>query len=108
MSEAANCCKDKKIVTKLKFLEEKADNFKNYLLDLKPDDEARKYIETFEPQLLVSTITNIIVPIVQMGGVEESADEILKHLTVPDGKTEEVKKKICRYIHMFNDVLLKQ
>lgn len=82
----SNCCTDQKTVTKLQFLEGKAHNFKNYLLGFNPDEEALKYINSFEPQMMVGTISGVIVPLVQLGQVSEAADEILKHLKVPEAK----------------------
>ena len=102
----SNCCTDQKTVTKLQCLEGKAHNFKNYLLGFNPDEEALKYINSFEPQMMVGTISGVIVPLVQLGQVSEAADEILKHLKVPEAQTADVKKKLGAYIQMFNDVYL--
>ena len=56
--------------------------------------------------MMVGTISGVIVPLVQLGQVSEAADEILKHLKVPEAQTADVKKKLGAYIQMFNDVNL--
>jgi len=103
---ATECCKDSATVSKLSFLEAKAANFKKYVLGFSPDDEVKAYIDTFKPELLVQTITTVVLPIVQLGQVEVSVDELAKHLTVPAPELDAVKTKLKAYLMMFHDVLL--
>ena len=103
---SANCCTDQKVVTKLAFLEGKAQNFKKYIESLNPSAEAKTYIDSFQPELLVHTITTVIVPMVKLGQVETMVDELCTHLSVPDTNLPATKKKLQAYIQIFNDVLL--
>jgi hypothetical protein len=103
---AAECCKDSTTVSKLSFLEGKAANFKKFVLGFSPDDEVKAYIDTFKPELLVQTITTVLLPIVQLGQVDSSVDELVKHLTVPASELDAVKTKLKAYLMMFNDVFL--
>ena len=97
---AVECCKDTATVSKLQFLEGK------FVLGFSPDDEVKAYIDTFKPELLVQTITTVLLPIVQMGQVDSSVDELAKHLTVPASELDAVKTKLKAYLMMFNDVFL--
>ena len=102
----AKCCKDAKTVTKLSFLEGKAINFKKYIEGFAPDAEVRSYIDSFKPEMLVHTISTIIVPLVKLGQVETTVDELCAHLTIPETQVAEGKAKLKQYLHMFHDVLL--
>ena len=103
---AAECCKDVKTISKLHFLESKAANFKKFVLGFSPDEEVKTYINSFRPELLVQTITTVLLPIVQMGQVDSSVDELAKHLTVPASELDAVKTKLKAYLMMFHDVFL--
>ena len=104
---SANCCnKDPSVVSKIEFLEAKAMNFKKYLETMSPDAEVRSYIDSFRPELLAQTITTVVVPIVTLGQIDYSVDELMNHLTIPEGGKPEVKRKLAAYIQMFHDVLM--
>lgn len=109
----SDCCnpeaksKDPEVITKIEFLESKAMNFKKYIESFEPNDTVKQYIDTFKPELLAQTISTVIVPIVQLGQIEYTVDELMTNLTVPESNKPDVKKKLIAYIQMFNDVLLK-
>jgi len=113
LENMSDCCnpeaksKDPNVITKIEFLESKALNFKKYIESFNPDSEVKSYIDTFKPELLAQTITTVIVPIVQLGQIEYTIDELMTHLTVPESNKSDVKKKLMSYLQMFNDVLLK-
>lgn len=99
----SDCCAKP---TKQTFLETKAQNFKKFIELYSPDTEVREYMDSFKPEKLIETITTVIVPLVSLNQLDSSADELIKHLTIPESSTAEVKKKIIAYLKMFNDVLL--
>lgn len=106
MSQSECCSKDPAVVTRIQFLESKATNFKKYVESFNPDETVKTYIESFRPELLSQTITTVVVPIVELGQIEFSVDELLGHLTLPEGSRPEVKKRLTAYIQMFYDVLM--
>jgi len=97
-----DCCS----LNKVDFLKAKATNFKAFLESFNPDAEVKAYIANFKPETLIDTITTIVIPIVQLKQIDNSIDELMKHLEVPETQTETVKTKLRAYLQMFNDVLL--
>jgi hypothetical protein len=100
----SECCEKKP--TKQEFLEAKASNFKKYIESFSPDTEVKEYMDNFNPATLVETISSTIVPLAQLKQLDSSADELMKHLNIPEPSKPDVKKKIVAYLQMFNDVLL--
>jgi hypothetical protein len=99
----SDCCAK---ITKQAFLETKAQNFKKFIELYSPDTEVKEYMDSFNPEKLIETITTVIVPLAQLNQLDASASELMKHLTIPESSMTDVKKKIIAYLKMFNDVLL--
>ena len=89
---------------RLPFLKEKAENFRAYILGQHPDAELSAQIEAFRPNMLLPTLTTILLPAISLKGIEGVADEMLTHLT--PAEPEAVKEKIKRYLSCFYEVLL--
>ena len=100
-----SCCKPETI-TKLAFLEAKSVNFIKYVNSFEPDEEVKGYIISFKPELLAHTIQTVVIPIISLGQLDHTVEELLSHLTVPDTSKPEVMTKLKAYLQMFNDVLL--
>ena len=89
---------------RLPFLKEKADNFRTYILGQSPDAELTAQIEAFRPEMLLPTLTTVLLPAIGVKGIEGVVDEIMTHLTPTDNAA--VKSKLIRYITCFYEVLL--
>ena len=89
---------------RLPFLKEKADNFRAYILGQSPDAELTAQIEAFRPEMLLPTLTTVLLPAISLKGINGVAEEMLSHLT--PAEPEAVKGKIIRYITCFYEVLL--
>jgi hypothetical protein len=87
------------------FIIEKAKNFRDYIHSLQPDESIKEVISGFNESVVIPTVATIVVPIVRAGKTEEAVLDLMKKLTVPDDKKDEVKKKLCRYMEMFATVL---
>lgn len=105
LENMSSCCAEP--VSKIDFLQAKALNFLKYIKGLSPDAEVQQYIDGFHPEVLIQTISTVVVPIVAMSQIDSSVTELMSHLKVPDDQKTEVKKKLSAYLQMFNDVLLK-
>ena len=66
---------------RLDFLQEKAENFRAFLLGHSPDAELAARIEGFRPDQLWTTLTTLFLPAVATLGIEGVANEMLSHLT---------------------------
>lgn len=100
--DKVSCCK----TTKKDFIIEKAKNFRNYIAGFNPSDEVKKYLDKFDENLVIPTITTIVLPIVAAKAEKSLAIDLVNKLTVPTDQREEVVNKICRYLTMFNEILL--
>ncbi len=90
---------------RLPFLIEKAENFRAFVLGQNPDVEIVAQIETFRTDMLLPTLTTVLLPAIGVKGIEGVVDDIMAHLKPTD--TIAVKGKLLRYITCFYDVLLK-
>jgi hypothetical protein len=93
------------MASKQEFLEAKGENFKKFLLGLEPNDASKEFLEKFDKKQLIPTILTQLVPLVSAGLHKKIVAEIVKGLVIPEGKEEEVEKKILAYFHMFCDVV---
>ena len=66
---------------RLDFLQEKAENFRAFLLGHSPDAELAARIDGFRPDQLWTTLTTLFLPAVATIGIEGVANEMLSHLT---------------------------
>ena len=89
---------------RLPFLKEKAENFRTFVLGQQPDADLTAQIETFRPEMLLPTLTTVLLPAIGVKGIEGVVDEIMTHLTPADAAA--VKGKLIRYITCFYEVLL--
>lgn len=101
----ADCCPVKQDKTKVDFILEKARNFKDYLQSYKPDESIQVYISGFDEKMVIPTLLTAVVPIVKAGKHESAVLDLMKKLTIPEGKEEEVKNKLVRYMEMFAKVI---
>lgn len=99
----ADCCKTP---TKNEFLLSKAKNFRAYISDFSPAPEIQQYLEKFDESYLVPTILTVVVPIVEANKTEGAVEDLMKKLSVPDDKKQEVKTKLIRYLDMFATIVL--
>ena len=89
---------------RLPFLQEKAENFRAFVLGQNPDADLIAQIDTFRPDMLLPTLTTILLPAIGAKGIEGVADDLMAHLTPTDAVA--VKGKLVRYISCFYEVLL--
>ena len=89
---------------RLPFLKEKAENFRAYILGQNPDADLAAQIEAFRPEMLLPTLTTVLLPAIGVKGIEGVVDEMFSHIK-PD-EPEAVKAKLTRYITCFYEVLL--
>jgi len=89
---------------RLPFLKEKAENFRAYILGQNPDAELAAQIEAFRPEMLLPTLSTVLLPAIGVKGIEGVVCEMLSHIK-PDDPVA-VKSKITRYITCFYEVLL--
>ena len=87
---------------RLDFLQEKAENFRAFLLGHSPDAELAARIEGFRPDQLWTTLTTLFLPAATLG-IEGVANEMLSHLTPADPAA--VRDKTTRYLTCFYEVL---
>jgi hypothetical protein len=85
------------------FLQEKAENFRVYVLGQSPDNETIQQIEAFRKDMLLPTLTGVFLPAVQLRGIEGLVDELMLHLTPTDAAA--VRAKITRYFECFHETL---
>jgi hypothetical protein len=88
---------------RLPFLKEKAENFRAFVLGQNPDAELTAQIETFRPEMLLPTLTTVLLPAIGVKGIEGVVDDLMAHLTPTDAVA--VKGKLLRYIKCFYEVL---
>ena len=88
---------------RLPFLKEKAENFRAFVLGQNPDAELTAQIETFRPEMLLPTLTTVLLPAIGVKGIEGVVDDLMAHLTPSDA--DAVKGKLVRYITCFYEVL---
>ena len=87
------------------FMMSKVTNFRSWLQTMKPSDEAQAMINGFNELLILPTILAHLLPASKQGRLGEVANQVFASLTeVPEGKEEEVKIKIQRYLQCFVDV----
>lgn len=98
----SDCCNSKE-----KFLAEKAINFQKFIESHKPDDEVKRYIASFQPENLLSTIMTVVVPIVTTGSHKAAAAELVTKLDIssPDDR-KAAEAKIVAYMEMFTKVIM--
>ena len=87
---------------RLDFLQEKAENFRAFLLGHSPDAELAARIDGFRPDQLWTTLTTLFLPAATLG-IEGVANEMLSHLTPADPAA--VRDKTTRYLTCFYEVL---
>ena len=93
--------------TKQDFLEQKASNFKNYLLQYQPSKEVVDYAESFSKESLIPTILTSLVPVVSSGSQGALADSLLEKLVLKDEEERvAVKEKILAYFNCFYTVVM--
>ena len=85
------------------FLQEKAANFRVFILGQSPDAEVTAQVDGFKPEMLLPTLTGVLLPALQARGKESLVDELLSHLTPADPVA--VRAKILRYFDCFQEVL---
>ena len=85
------------------FLQEKADNFRNFVLGQSPDTEVMNQINGFQKDLLLQTLTGVLLPAVQIRGIDNLVDELMSHLTPTDPIA--VRGKMKRYFECFIETL---
>jgi len=89
---------------RLPFLQSKAENFRAFVLGQNPDAELAAHIDTFRPEMLLPTLTTVLLPAIGLKGVHGVVDEIMAHLEPVDKAA--VRDKLVRYITCFYEVLL--
>ena len=92
--------------TSYQLLQEKAVNFRTYIEQFSPNEEAQKVIKSFNPQLLVPTIHLSLLPLKQAEKLADTASAILDRLKVPDDQKEAVRDKIRRYLECFCELAI--
>jgi hypothetical protein len=70
-----------------------------------PDAELTGQIEGFTKEMLLPTLTAIMLPSIQTKGIAALADEFMAHLN-PTTDAAAVRAKVERYLHCFYDTLL--
>lgn len=85
------------------FLAEKAENFRTFLLGQSPDQTVLNQIEGFGPDMLIPTLTTVLLPTIHTLGKEHVLNQLLSHLTPADPAA--VRVKIERYLDCFCEVL---
>jgi hypothetical protein len=55
---------------RLPFLKEKAENFRAYILGQNPDADLTAQIESFRPEMLLPTLTTVLLPAIGVKGIE--------------------------------------
>ena len=93
------CCKTP--LTKDEFLREKAENFKNYIMNYSPNEEVLEFIDKFDSSNLFITITTTLLPLKMMGTSEIMISELINKLNIPLNEIEGVREKIGRYFNFF-------
>ena len=88
---------------RLAFLQEKAANFRAFILGHSPDAELSAQIEGFAKDLLLPTLTTVLLPAWQSKGKDAIVAELMTHLTPADPAA--VKAKVERYFQCFYDTL---
>lgn len=94
------------MASKKDFLEQKAINFRDYLLKYKPAPEIQTYIHSFHRDKLIMTLLAVVVPIVKSNTTASAISDLMKKLTVPESEVPEVADKLKRYLEMFASVVL--
>jgi hypothetical protein len=97
----AECCKP----SKKEFIVAKAKNFRAYIAGFNPPPEIQVYIDKFNEEMVLPTLTTIILPVVTAKAERGLAIDLVKKLTVPPEQQEEVVNKVVRYIQMFAEVI---
>jgi hypothetical protein len=93
--------------SKIDFLKDKAQNFKKYIIELKPDEEIILWLSTFHEQMLIPTIVGGLLPLKKDNKLDETADKVLEKLKgVNDTNKAEVKIKLRRYFDLFCEVVV--
>ena len=86
------------------FIQQKAENFRQFLLGHNPDSVMIAQIDGFKKEALMGTLMTVLLPGLALRGSGAVADEILAHLKPVDVKA--VKAKIERYFECFQQALL--
>jgi len=95
--------------TKQTFLEQKAENFKNYLLQFSPSQEVIDYANNFSKETLIPTILTTLVPVITSGSQGAVADSLIEKLVVKDEQERQaVKDKILAYFNCFYTVVMQE
>lgn len=89
---------------RLPFLQSKAENFRAFVLGQHPDAELAAQIDTFRPEMLLPTLTTVLLPAIAVKGIEGVVDDLMAHLTPSDPGA--VRGKLVRYVTCFYEVLL--
>lgn len=92
--------------TKQEFLEEKATNFRNYLMQFQPSEEVVTYADSFSKESLIPTILTKLVPIVSTNSQDSVADSLLEKLIVKEEQKQTVKEKILAYFNCFYSIVM--
>ena len=93
--------------TKQAFLLAKAHNFRDYVLQYKPNAALLQRLQGFQEALLLPTIATIVVPLVQAGMAKNAVTDFMTNLDgVPEAQRDAVAAKLERYLRMFSEVLL--
>ena len=88
---------------KITFLQQKAENFRQFLLGQNPDSTLIAHIEGFKQETLMDTLKNVLLPGLVLKGSSAIADEIIQHLKSDD--PAQTKAKIERYFDCFQQTL---
>ena len=99
-----SCCNG---TTKEAFLIQKGKNFREYILKYSPTQDVLEYMEKFNEENLMSSITTLLIPIKLSGTSGIVIGELMKRLTIPEQEADDVKGKISRYFDMFAEVMMK-
>ena len=86
------------------FIQQKAENFRQFLLGQNPDVALVAQIEGFKKEAVMGTLATLLLPGLALRGSAALADELLIHLKPADSAA--VKAKIERYFECFQQALL--
>ena len=87
---------------RISFLQEKARNFREYIMGQSPDAELSVQLQGFSDLLIVPTLVALL-PSLKARGLKSVVDELLAHLKPEDPAA--TREKLGRYFACFCEVL---
>ena len=91
-------------VSKLDFLKSKAQNFRALLNSYNPEPEIQNMLTGFNELMLVPTINTVLIPLKNAGKLEQTADQVMSKLKIPEAERATVRTKLIRYFELFIEV----